>query len=509
MKKNQANAGLKEDRGKAQWRHFLFGLALVIYALATFNTMLAHEPWRDEAYAWLIARDADLVEFFRLRAYDWSPGLWYLILMPFAKLAFPYLTMSIIHWLLAVAVVAFILWRSPFSPLTKLLLVFSYYLFWEYVISVRVYAVSILLLVILAQLYPERFKRPIAYAALIALLFSANMHVSGMAAALSAAYVLEAVRLRYFSRPIILGGILMGLGALALFLQVGIQPADCVRGETQGWSFNASRIYQALVGAFFVGVGPVNLLVPAGIVMFALIFWGLATRPMPCLIFLGHTAFLLYVFAKTGGGVRHHGLLLIGTMFCLWIAGSPSRPGSGFPRAGPEASWRWLESLARKLPDNEARWRAAAAALNFVLLVSLPAGVMMHNLEHKHDYSGGKAMAGFITANHLEQYPIAAHRDAAQISLLPYLPGKQLWYATIGAYGTYYRQNQQRYQAFFAMTYADALQKIEQAFPAGSPLLILLDAPLPPGHEQKYRLIHKVDSTVFGSDERFYLYARF
>lgn len=498
MKKHQESQGSKEERIKPQLSNILLGSAIVIYALCTFFTLLHHEPWRDEAYAWLIARDANLIEFFRLRAYDLSPSLWYLILMPFAKLGFPYLTMSVIHWLLAVAAAALVLWRSPFSPITKLLFIFSYFMFWEYVVSVRVYTVGILLLFILAHLYPQRFKRPLAYGSLIALLFSANMHVLGLTVALGAAFAVEAFRLKHFQSKKVRGALLlMGLGALALYLQVGFQPADAVRPETHGWVFNPAHVFQALVNTFFVGVGPANLLAVAASVMLALVFWGLATQRMPLLIFLGHTVYLLYAFANTGGGIRQHGLLLIGFLFCLWISQNDRQSFGPWP-------WRW----ASKLPEQEGRWRTAVAALNFSLLVSLPFGLVMHRLDYQYDFSGGKAMAKFIAANRLEQYPIAAHRDAAQIALLPYLPGKQLWYVTIGAYGTYYRQNQQRYGAFFSMTYADALKKVDQAFPAPTRVLILLDNPLEPGLEQQYQLLHKVDATVFGSDERFYLYAR-
>ena len=62
-------------------------LVLLIYIISISVVIVKHEPWADEAQAWLLARDSGLFEllFKRLR-YEGHPGLWYLILTPFSKL---------------------------------------------------------------------------------------------------------------------------------------------------------------------------------------------------------------------------------------------------------------------------------------------------------------------------------------------------------------------------------------------------------------------------------------
>ena len=133
----------------------------------------------------------------------------------------------------------------------------------------------------------------------------------------------------------------------------------------------------------------------------------------------------------------------------------------------------------------------------------------MHKNELASNYSGGKEMAAFIKNNGLERQVIAAHRLAPAMSLLPYLPGVKFWYAGIGKYGTYLLHNREHFLTDGGpQAYANALNNIERAFPGNQPVLVLLDVPLNTTGTGRYTLLHKVDATVFGSDERFYLYRR-
>ena len=57
-------------------------IALIIYVIALLYIIPKHEPWEDEAQAWLLARDSGLVELlFKNIGYEGHPGLWHVILM--------------------------------------------------------------------------------------------------------------------------------------------------------------------------------------------------------------------------------------------------------------------------------------------------------------------------------------------------------------------------------------------------------------------------------------------
>ncbi len=69
--------------------------AFIAWLLCVSVLAWRHEPWADEAQAWLIAKDSSVLNLFlnQLR-YESTPGLWHLLLMPFAKLGAPYWTMA-------------------------------------------------------------------------------------------------------------------------------------------------------------------------------------------------------------------------------------------------------------------------------------------------------------------------------------------------------------------------------------------------------------------------------
>src|SRR5436853_2707169 len=78
-----------------------------VIVFAIYVTLLAvavshHEPWMDEAQAWLLAKDTSFKELFlKYLRYEGSPGLWHLILMIPAKLGLPYFSINILSAIFA------------------------------------------------------------------------------------------------------------------------------------------------------------------------------------------------------------------------------------------------------------------------------------------------------------------------------------------------------------------------------------------------------------------------
>ncbi|HZK79524.1 MAG TPA: hypothetical protein VFC46_00615 [Humisphaera sp.] len=110
-----------------------------VYAIWVLFVCLHHEPWRDEADVWLAARDMTLGQLFHWLGASGSPGLWYLLLMPLAKLGFPYHAMIALHAPLAIAGAGAIAFWAPFPRIFKILIVFSYSLVFEYAVVARSY----------------------------------------------------------------------------------------------------------------------------------------------------------------------------------------------------------------------------------------------------------------------------------------------------------------------------------------------------------------------------------
>lgn len=143
-------------------------LVIIVYIILSLFLLLSHEPWRDEAQAWLIVRDSpNISSMIRLMGYEGTPALWYFILFPLVKLGLPYFSMAILHFLIALSVVIIFISRAPLPKSQKFLFIFGYYIFYEYSIIARSYVLSVLFLFLIANLHRDRFKKPFLYSLLI------------------------------------------------------------------------------------------------------------------------------------------------------------------------------------------------------------------------------------------------------------------------------------------------------------------------------------------------------
>lgn len=133
-----------------------------------------HEPWRDEAQAWLIARDVPLLRIPEYMHYEGHPCLWHLILAPFAKLGMPYLTINIVSLMIMVIAAALLLFGSKMPTLTKTIVLFSVVCTYFYPVIARSYCLIPLLLFACAYCFKERWEHPFRYTLMIALLIQTH-----------------------------------------------------------------------------------------------------------------------------------------------------------------------------------------------------------------------------------------------------------------------------------------------------------------------------------------------
>lgn len=195
--------------------------------------MFFHEPWYDEAQAFLIARDASLHDiFFVIPHYEGHPPLWHLLLLIPARLGLSCkLTLGIAQMITYAMAVLVLEFRSPFHKITKMLLPCSFFFLYQFAVISRPYAMMMLAMFLCADTYNEREKKPLPY--ILSMIFLCLCHSYGIAFAggLAAADILR----RIFHESSILGGIrtinkklLIGYGILllsALIITAEIMPA--------------------------------------------------------------------------------------------------------------------------------------------------------------------------------------------------------------------------------------------------------------------------------------------
>ena len=166
----------------------------VAYSALTLAMVPLHEPWRDESQAWLISRDASLADLFgNILREEGHPALWFLLLMPFAKMGAPYVTMQIISAALMIAALA-VLYVSDIPVAVKLIAPITCLFVYEIPTIARSYSVLALLCALIVKDYPHRDKHPYRYALWLALLFQTHVRAFGFAGGMLIVWLYDMAR---------------------------------------------------------------------------------------------------------------------------------------------------------------------------------------------------------------------------------------------------------------------------------------------------------------------------
>lgn len=166
-------------------------IVFTFYAIITLILIYFHENWRDEAQAWLIARDCNFIELITEMKYEGHFLLWYLILMPFAKLGFPYCTTNIISWLITCISVWLILDKAPFKFYKRAIFIFTFPLLYLFPIISRCYCLIPLAIVLMCIFYKNRKEKPFRYLLSVVLLANTHVIMLGMVGVVLLDYIFE------------------------------------------------------------------------------------------------------------------------------------------------------------------------------------------------------------------------------------------------------------------------------------------------------------------------------
>ena len=177
-------------------------IILLIAAIALINLLFVftHECWRDEAQAWLIARDNNLSSLLNVTSYEGHPVLWFLILMPFAKLGLPYFTLKLISYFIILLALFIIAFKSPFNLVAKFLFIFNPAFIYCYVTPARSYCLCALFIIMLAWLYRTREEQPILYGVILALTLQTHVIMAGFVFCLCVERALSFLKFKNFKK---------------------------------------------------------------------------------------------------------------------------------------------------------------------------------------------------------------------------------------------------------------------------------------------------------------------
>lgn len=400
-------------------------ISLIIIVIVTgvvITGLYFHEPFGDEAQAYLLARDASWHDILlKWTHYEGHPPMWHILIKTACIFGAKFeLTVKALNFIFAEAVLLMIELRSPFSRFTKAILPFSYFLLYQYSVISRPYMMLAFAFILTASIYKDRTQKPIRY--FLSLLFMCTVHSYGIAFAggiVIADIVGEAIREKSIRKPCM--SILSNKKALicyllllaaAIALIIDIMPYSdtyAVRGADErvkhgfivSYLFSFILIPSETLFTSFSSVltsiqeetNPANEVIIAGVL--SLLIWGALfmickKRRMTAEMIIPYmfVSVLLSVYAFP----YHFGVFMMYLIFILWTASDKEKITASeftdkFKKAGLS------EKLSRSM---------VYLAGVFFFCVNMYWNIMSYYNEIALTYSPGRSMAEWIKENDLE-----------------------------------------------------------------------------------------------------------
>lgn len=366
-----------------------------------------HEPWFDEAQAWLLVRDSSFGQLLthRLR-YEGTPGLWHYLLFVPVKLGLPYATMSWFAALLASAGELVFVLTAPFPKWVRYSFPFTFFVFYQYAVVARSYVLLPLLLFSIAAVYTRTKHRLALLTVLTALLANVSLHGLVLAGTLTGAFGFLTLRdwtkldrKTRLSRIAALGALVVVAFLIVLQLR---RPADLISFGALNFNIrhlaavSALKLRDAFTGTFWLSVP-----------LLAATVWWFYQRRILLLFALGAGA-LLALAGIAYSNVWHEGSLVLWWVFAMWLSWPKAR--TPVPHV---LSASWIIFLAVQM-----FWSVQTAWFD----VRFP-------------YSGSRQLAQYIQSHHLPPQRIFAFGPKSA-AVLPYFksnifanwpPGQSFW----------------------------------------------------------------------------------
>ncbi len=491
--------------GTGQGLVFALLLTAVFLAGAAAVT-LHHEIWRDEAQAWLLAKDAVLLPDLALRlGLDGHPPLWYWALFLITRVTASLAAMQAFHLLLAAGAVFVLARWAPFSRLQKILFAFGYPMFYEFAVIARDYAVGVLALFAFCAVYPRRERHMPALALLLILMALSNVTMMCLSIALTIMLSVERLGGRGRSPRPRLFGLAVGLAVFgqAAGLLLTIPQRDATWTGLPHLAIDIERILgvvRSVPNAYLMAPQPVDRfwntyaanLLPLGVVFLhllaaAFILWGILAlrgRPDGQAYYILGTGALLAMFAFLHlGYARHRAHLFLVFLTALWMAATAARAGRG--------------------PVNRAA-RAAPVVLTLCLAVQAAGGLFAAVQDIRLPFSQAKRAADFIKLQGASDWILVGDIHFVMSPIAAYL-GRPIYLPRMKDWGTY--------TVWIPVRGIDLGGIVSEAErlsrEAGKEYLIILNYPLSPAslEGRGLRAVAGFGSAI-REDEDFYLYRK-
>jgi len=345
-------------------------------AFSLFLT-LYHTPWRDEAQAWLLARDLSVWQLFLEARHDGHPILWHLCLKVVQAAGFNYWGMMLLNWAFMAFAIWLLFYRSTIPLSARIVVALCPACLLHVSYNARNYAISAMLIFIAAILYRNVSRRPIGFSVVLALLASTNVYAAAVFVGISFQFLLEQAfssgQNRFSLRPLFTrylpANLILLAGALLLVAQLAPVPLPgepTVGRPVLTFSFNPScfAVVLLLIPLFLTCI-PKSPGCPR-------IFGGILT-----------VGLVLIPACLYGMGTRHAFMVVVETVYFIWI---------------------YLDDILRnssaKTPPRESFMTGLAALLIITICIACQWAGLRTAFKYEFD---SRRTAQAIIAHHLDQ----------------------------------------------------------------------------------------------------------
>ena len=410
----------------------------VLYLVLGGLLVARHGLWRDEAQAFLIARDSSSIGevIYNLR-FEGHPPLWHLLLWVLTRLTQRPEAMQWLHLAMGATTVWVVARFAPFPKLAKVLFAFGYFPLFEYGVIARNYQLFFLLSVLFCAIWVRNRRAYVRLGAILALL--ALTHVCGtiLAAGLGVMLVADAATVRGgIGSWRFVAGFCIAIAGAAAAVQVMMPKPGGTYAEGWNWDAQTEHVQHTMraMCEAWVPVSPwdkkfwnqsvINDDDVAAEVGYACTVLGLlmVAGSWRALLFLlvSDAGLLLFFHAKFYGDYRQHGALFVALIAALWIAWSAR------PRVATE--WRWWRKGAWWLP------RGVFTGLLglHVYAAAIPVAECW-----RYPFSPGREAAAVIRANLRPGDVVVSESQVLSTSVAAYLPGVKMYFPEQERWGTF------------------------------------------------------------------------
>ena len=342
----------------------------IVWFLLTLFALINHEMWRDETQVWCLVRDLPLSEIFQMTRIEGHPMLWYLLVLPFAKLGFSVEVMQIISFLLVALSVLFLLFKSPFNILQKVLITFSAGMVYFLPVIARNYALIPLFIFLLAYFYSKRSEKPWKYSLLLILLSQTHVMMLCFCGVLFLLFAIEKLKEKKDFIPLLLP--VLNFSFLFYSFSKSLNENIALVGYREQERTFFELVYDFsynLFSPYFVSTMPMNCMIFYSALIVILYFLFKENKKI-FVLFLSSFIYIFYIFADvwfSGSPYQKLFVLMLILIFCLW--------------------------------NVENKTKLLKIAFNTLFFISVVFMIPMVVDEYKYSFSGSKQTAQYIKEN--------------------------------------------------------------------------------------------------------------